>query len=141
VGPCHHGVERLQVVDGGTVSRYILLMPKYRPQGSTPRIFSICFFPSVSASKFSHPYKTTGKFIVVYILIFIFLGNRPNGSRNSLNLIFNFFRQAVWICYCHCQIFEMMHMFEDLINCLYLVTLSCISCTRHEYTGIFSPCI
>jgi len=54
----------------------------------------------------SHPYKTTGKIVVVCILIFMFLGSKRedrtsglNSSMHSLNSVCrNSFRHVVFIC-------------------------------------------
>ena len=44
---------------------------------NTPSFIS----PSIWVTKFSHPYKTTGKIIVLHILIFVFLGIRLEDKR------------------------------------------------------------
>ena len=48
----------------------ISLKFKYRPQHPTPNTFSLCSSLTVR-DQVSHPHKTTGKFMVRYILIFI----------------------------------------------------------------------
>jgi hypothetical protein len=50
-----------------TSCHFISLRSKYSPQ--TP---SVSVFPLMSRDQISHPHRTTGKIIVLYILIFIF---------------------------------------------------------------------
>jgi len=46
--------------------------------------FTLCFTLNVS-NQVSHPYKTTGKIIVLYTLIFIFLNSKLQDKRFALN--------------------------------------------------------
>jgi hypothetical protein len=77
-------------------------------------IFYLCSSLRVR-DKVSHPYKTTGKIIVLYILIFM---------------------NVILVCYCHSQIFLFCKIFKGIIGYLYIIILSCILVMK--YKNIFN---
>jgi hypothetical protein len=71
--------------------------PKYSPQHTILKHLSLHSSLNLS-DQVSHPYKTTGKIIVLYIFFFIFLNNiledkssAWNDSKHSLNSICSYF--------------------------------------------------
>ena len=71
----------------------IPLMPKYSPQHPLLKHPQPMFLPQCERPS-SHPYKTTGKIIVLYILIFRYLNSKledkdsgPNDRKHSLTSI------------------------------------------------------
>ena len=89
----------------------------------------------------SHPYKTTVKIIVLYVLIFIFLDSHI-GTQNILHQMIasitwlqsalNFFLNRILICKDCSQICELFYHFKRTIISLYTVTSSCILTSRHD---------
>jgi hypothetical protein len=88
-----------------------LLHPSFSLSLLDPNILNTLFSNTLSLrsslywkDQVSHPYKTTGKIIVIYILIFRFFDSKledkyfaPNNSKNSnFNLLLNFFRIEFW---------------------------------------------
>jgi hypothetical protein len=59
---------------------FLPLWPKYFFSTVFLNTFSLCLSPSVR-DQGSHPYETTGKILVVYILIFILLGCKLEKKR------------------------------------------------------------
>jgi hypothetical protein len=87
------------------------------------KILSLHSFVNMS-DQVLHPYKTTDKFIVLYILIT--KDSAQNDSKHSLN--FNLLLISSWIefwirwgCF---QIFKLFHPFKGFVICLYVVILS-----------------
>jgi hypothetical protein len=73
---------------------------------------SLHFFLNVRVHVY-HSYKTTGKIILMYILIFTFLDSRQGNKGSGLNVSksvqiqapHNFLMSHILICYCRFQIF------------------------------------
>jgi hypothetical protein len=62
-------------------SRHLIpLRSKYSSQNPVLNTLSLCFYLSVR-DKVSHPYKTTGRIMVLYILTFTFLDSKRDDKR------------------------------------------------------------
>ena len=89
----------------------------------------------------SCPYKTTGKIIVLYILIFKFFDSKLEdeilhwliASILYLQSALNFFLNRILICEGCFLISELFHPFKGSIINLYSVTSSCILISRHDH--------
>jgi hypothetical protein len=77
------------------ISRHLIsFWSKYSPQHSVLKTLSLCASLDVR-DQVSHPYRTTGKIILFYIVIFMFLktadekpkGTGLNGRKHYLNSI------------------------------------------------------
>jgi hypothetical protein len=92
---------------------------------------SLCSSPNVR-DKVSHPYKTTGKNILLYFIICIFLNSRREDKRYWIELKralpeFNLLLISSWIKFwfvcCCSQIFELCHSFKGCVSYLYVMIL------------------
>jgi hypothetical protein len=96
-----------------------LLGPNILLSTLCPNIFSLCY-PFNVRNSVSHPYKTTGKFVVPYILTFRFLdrsregnGWKQNGSKHSQNLICCLFLRG---CNFHTHTSKLCHSFKGFLE-------------------------
>jgi hypothetical protein len=91
------------------------------------------YVPPSMTDHFSHPYKWKGKFVVLYILIFIFLEqtwrqkflHRMIASIPWLQSALNFIMNGTLIRSGRSQISELFHSFEGFFIIPYIVTSSC----------------
>ena len=88
-------------------------------------------------------YKTPGKIISLYTLIFNFLtpngklkDGLPNVSRNFLNLVCSYFLHECkfYLSFTH---FDISHIFQRFVCYLHVVVPSCILLVKHEYIYIY----
>jgi hypothetical protein len=107
------------------------------------KTLSLCSLPKVR-DQVSHPYSTTSKITVLYILIFRFFDMRReenrfelNNSKHSPTLIYSWFHRE-----CHSdllvssQVFECCHIFKRFISYPYILVLSWVRMTRHDHIFI-----
>jgi hypothetical protein len=80
----------------------------------------------------THPYRTTCKIIVLYILIFMFLDSRREDRcfstrrQQALPEFHLLVISSLLKFLCCSQTFEMCHIFKGSISCLYVMILLCL---------------
>jgi hypothetical protein len=91
----------------------------------------------------SHPYKTTGKIIVLYILILKVFRQQTRRQKGltwmtaritQIHSPHNFLLSQVLICYCRSKIFELYRIFKDSDSYFYVIIFPCILETKHQHT-------
>jgi hypothetical protein len=112
-------VMKLLIMQSSPVSSLPPFMSKCSPQHPV-----LCFLLSVG-DHVTHPYKTRGKIIVLFILIFMFLQTRSEDKRMwtewrqaflELNLLLICFLYTIFTCYGCSQVFELYHIFKEFVS-------------------------
>jgi hypothetical protein len=94
--------------------------------------------------KVSHPYRTTGKIIVLYILIIMFFTQHRRRQKVLDQMVASVtrihspnFLNEIFICYCHSQIFKLYHISKGSVCYLYVILLPCTLVMRQQHLVSF----
>jgi hypothetical protein len=117
----------------------ILLRPKSRPQHPILETLQPMFVPECEVPSFT-PLKATGRTVVPYTFIFIFLDSKLEEKHSALNdnkhclpsTCSSFFKYNFYF-YTWCQIFDLFHLSRRYFTYLCILILSLILFTRLEH--------